>query len=299
LTYLDPPPAPAPVVVTKDYGGLVTDYQARTEYYRQTDREVRIHECHSACTLALSLPNACVYPDSIFKFHQAYNEINKQTDLGVSEQLFDSYPVAVRARLGTLTRKFKVLTGSELIALGIRDCNTPRIMVARRTSPAPPSTLANVWSNVMTAFGAKATRSPSRSAATTLVATRQQTEQEKHLTDAAVFAGAPLPPPRPQDNKPDQSQGRQIKVAEAAEQTAPVLSGQEQKIPAEKQSARMTEAIPPASSGAPRPPQRPNSLSAKLTQKMPPIVLVKVIDGAQPILPPHFLAYAMIARLSR
>lgn len=278
MTYLNPPPAPAPVIVTKDVGGLVRDYQAQTAYYRETDREVRVHECHSACTLALSLPNVCVYPDSIFKFHQAYNLNDKQTDLGVSEQLFDSYPVAVRARLGTLTRKFKILTGKELIALGIRDCNTPRTMVAARTPPAqPPNTLGSVWSNVMSAFGAKATRMPSRPSPTTLVATRQQTEAEKHVTAEAVFAGAPLPPSRPVANEPAVTQSETIKVAEAQTKSA----------------------APEAATAAPLPPPRPNSLSIAFTQTMPPIALPKVIKGAQPILPTHFLAYAMIARLSR
>src|SRR6516165_6768928 len=128
---------PAPVIVMKDFGGFVTDYQARTEQYRASDREVRLHECHSACTLALSLPNVCVYPNSVLKFHLAYDPRNHQSDYGVSQELFNSYPAAVRARLGTLTRQFKVLSGAELINLGIRNCNAPhntepRVLVAAR-----------------------------------------------------------------------------------------------------------------------------------------------------------------------
>ena len=240
MTYLDPPPAPAPVIVMKDVGGFVRDYQAQTEFYRKTDREVRIHECHSACTLALSLPNVCVYPDSIFKFHQAYNLRNHRTDFGVSEQLFDSYPVAVQARLGTLTRQFSVLSGADLISLGIRDCNTPRIMMAAKPlAPQSAGTLTNVWANVMSVFGTKATRTPEPARAPTMVATRQQTEAEKNLPAEAVFASVPLPPPRPP------------------------------------------------------------SIAVALTQTLPPITVPKVIQGAQPILPSHFLAYAMIARLGQ
>ena len=96
LGYLSPPPAPAPVVVYKDVGGLVTDYEAQTEQYRRENREVRLHECRSACTLALSLPNVCVYPDAKIKFHQAYNAITKEVDLGVSSKLFASYPSQVQ-----------------------------------------------------------------------------------------------------------------------------------------------------------------------------------------------------------
>lgn len=73
LSYLYPPPQPAPVIVTKDVGGLVSDYRDRTAQYRAEYREVRLRECRSACTLALSLPNVCVFPSSLLKFHQAYN----------------------------------------------------------------------------------------------------------------------------------------------------------------------------------------------------------------------------------
>jgi hypothetical protein len=49
----------------------------------------------------------------------------------------------VRARLGTLARYYKVLSGSELIKLGIRDCdepetNEPRTMVASAAAGKPP-----------------------------------------------------------------------------------------------------------------------------------------------------------------
>ncbi|MBY6242035.1 hypothetical protein [Methylosinus sp. Sm6] len=145
MGYLSPPPSPAPVIVYKDVGGLVSDYQAQTEIYRRESREVRLHECRSACTLALSLPNVCVYPDSLVKFHLAYNAIDRQTDAGVSAELFRSYPSAVQQRLGGLTRQYKVLTGNELISLGVRNCNGDRTMIAegtplrRRRTPAAPA----------------------------------------------------------------------------------------------------------------------------------------------------------------
>lgn len=145
MGYLAPPPAPAPVIVYKDVGGLVSDYEARTEQYRRENREVRLHECRSACTLALGLPNVCVYPDAKVKFHQAYNAITREVDLGVSARLFSSYPAAVQGRLGYLTREYRVLSGTELIALGMRNCNGggggDRVMIAAR-KPPPPAPLA-------------------------------------------------------------------------------------------------------------------------------------------------------------
>ena len=48
-----------------------------------------------------------------------------------------TYPPAVQARLGQLTRDYRALRGAELIELGIRDCNDKRtIMVAKNTPPA-------------------------------------------------------------------------------------------------------------------------------------------------------------------
>lgn len=139
MGYLHPPPSPAPVVVQKDIGGLVSDYKAVTEMYRRQNREVKLHECRSACTLALSLPNVCVYPSSVLKFHAAYHRDTKQMDAGVSAELFSAYPPAVRARLGYLTREYRSLSGRELISLGVRDCSggAGETMIARARTPQP------------------------------------------------------------------------------------------------------------------------------------------------------------------
>ncbi|MBB4197710.1 hypothetical protein CCR94_12750 [Rhodoblastus sphagnicola] len=156
MTYLHPPPGDVPVIVTKDVGGYVNEYADMTRLYAETGREVRLHECRSACTLALSLPNVCVYPGSLLKFHKAYNPETKVANDEVSDQLMASYPAAVRERLGDLTRTYKVLTGSELIRLGVRDCNRPSgpaYAVARaKPKPAAPepgyfSQLAEVFSS--------------------------------------------------------------------------------------------------------------------------------------------------------
>lgn len=262
MTYLDPPPAPAPVIVMKDVGGIVKDYQAQTALYRATDREVRIHECHSACTLALSLPNVCVYPNSIFKFHQAYNLRTKVTDLGVSQELFASYPTAVQARLGTLTRDFKILKGTELISLGIRDCTKPRddfMLAAKEPPPTNEDALANAWSNVMSAFGTKATTVHAPTHAPRLVATRQQTEKERQVPADALLANAPRPEPMRES---------------------------------ETEVASLGDSIP-------LPPLRPSSITAGFTQNLAQSDWSKTMVGAQPILPPRFQAYTIVARLGR
>jgi len=125
LDYLHQPPAPAAVIVLKDNGGIVSKYTAQTARYKAESREVQLLECRSACTLALSLPKVCVYPWSVLKFHAATNRYTGGIDPIVTGVLMDAYPAKVRHYLGTLTPDFRVLTGAELIGLGIRDCRTP------------------------------------------------------------------------------------------------------------------------------------------------------------------------------
>lgn len=279
MSYLDPPPLPAPVVVTKDFGGLVTAYQARTEEYRATNREVRVHECHSACTLALSLPNVCVYPSSIFKFHQAYNELNHISDYGVSAELFNSYPDAVRARLGALTRNFKILTGAELIELGVRDCNEPRIMVASvgKTVQRPLdqttslSSMVNGWMGTLTGTS---TQPPQASRSESVpVASR---EPAKPAPSDVVFAEFPLPPARPPALVAPPEPGQALPAPSAGD-------------------TKMSEGGKP--SDVPLPPQRPPSLSLAYTKQLPVAARLRIIGGGAPILPSTtFVTLAAIAR---
>ncbi|HEX3496817.1 MAG TPA: hypothetical protein VHT02_06540 [Methylocella sp.] len=266
MSYLEPPPMPAPVIVMKDVGGLVADYQRQTAIYRASEREVRLHECRSACTLALSLPNVCVYPDSTLKFHFAYDPRNHQTNLGVSQQLFDSYPAAVRARLGPLTRKYKVLSGSELIELGIRGCNEPktnqpktnqpRIMVASAAAGKPPLAaqpgpekplLAGLMDKMLSVFGAG-------EAAGAL----QRRPAPGPAPARIPLAEAPLPPVRPAElAQPGSVAATQAPADTPVQLAAAPFAG---KLAAERR------------------PTRP--------------ALPIIITGAQPILPPGFRAYA-------
>jgi hypothetical protein len=283
---------PAPVIVMKDVGGLVTDYQSQTELYRASDREVRLHECRSACTLALSLPNVCVYPDSTLKFHLAYDPRNRQTDANVSQQLFDSYPPAVRARLGGLTRDYKVLRGSELIALGVRDCTGQRVMVAsaaprkappaRIEAPSPPaeqgSLFGGLMRNMLAAFGGSSERTDvARSVPTAAPAA-------KPASSEALPAVPPLPPARPAEFAALEGAPPAKDALEAARQLAP--SG----APAPDAQTEVQAANVPA------PPPRPKSLAFSYQRRLTPAPLPKIITGAQPILPPGFRGYAEFGR---
>jgi hypothetical protein len=241
MGYLYPPPGDAPVIVMKDVGGDVRAYSAQTTAYIQSGRQVRLHECRSACTLALAVPNVCVYPDSVLRFHKAYNPITKATNEDVSNAMLSAYPPAVRQRLGVLTRQYKSLTGSELIRLGVRDCNAPsqpRILMARAT-PGPvrgENPLSNAFGGLMSGFGstqipaysgygapvqvqrvkpqtagvqvaevAPSTGGAARSDATAAQNTAPEaaaTSAESAVVPAPPVAGAPIPPPRPSDLAP-------------------------------------------------------------------------------------------------
>lgn len=206
MSYLEPPPMPAPIVVVKDVGGLVRDYQDRTELYRSQNREVRLHECRSACTLALSLPNVCVYPTSQLKFHQAYNQNTREVDHGVTSELWTSYPQAVRERLGFLTRSYKVIQGSELIAMGFRNCNAPApqpaIMIAKARRQEAPAASSGFLSGVQTAvaalFPGQSQSGPQMAArAPEPIRRAAPLDAPPAIAPPETVVEAPLPPPRP------------------------------------------------------------------------------------------------------
>jgi hypothetical protein len=262
LGYLNPPPAPAPVIVYKDVGGLVSEYQAQTEIYRREGREVRLHECRSACTLALSLPNVCVYPHSLLKFHQAYNALNHEVDLGVSSVLFASYPAAVQARLGDLTRRYRVLTGSELIALGMRNCNGDgHTIVASRGSREPSPAQTPAAGNPLT-----------------------QIAQSVQSAVAGALQGPAEAPARP------------VRVAVAdrtnVPQTMARLSGGmvEKTVRSDASGGEWAPKMPGEAKldvtygETPTPPRRPPSIAFTAEERLPPLAYAQLIHGAQPVL---------------
>ena len=268
MSYLHPPPSPnIPVVVHKDFGGLVSEYKAMTEVYRRQNREVRLHECRSACTLALSLPNVCVYPQSVLRFHSAYHRDTKQVDPQISAELLSHYPPAVRERLGNhLTRHYRSLSGQELIDLGVRDCTRPpETMVARaRQTPvttvaaapgAPEQTdlspAASLVGGVRSMLGLG---SPQPSAV--------MPAQRPALVASLSIADAPPPPPRPRAAMGDDEGGRDGVLARLA----------------------------------PEPPRRPDRTAAReaAREDVASARLPRLMLGAQPILPTHFTAYAVL-----
>lgn len=271
MAYLYPPPEPAPVVVIRDTGGLVADYKRQTEIYRSQGREVRLHECRSACTLALSLPNVCVYPHSVLRFHQAYNRDTREIDHRISDELFSAYPQPVRQRLGYLTRKYKSLSGEELIALGVRNCNESPVLHARRQqrgasqvaqaapSPATPGLMARMGAAVGSMFAAPA-HSPSPPVQTAMAPPSPKISMK-------ATSVIPLPPPRP--------------ILETDATPVAVIAAAQAPADASKQDQTQ--------GAAPLPPRRPAQWASHGTMRAQ---LPRLITGAYPVLPAGLTAYA-------
>ncbi len=264
MSYLQPPPNMSPVVVVKDFGGYVDQYMTRTEEYRRTGREVRIHECHSACTMALSLPNVCVYRSSVFKFHQAYDPRDHVTNWEVTGQLFNTYPVAVRERLGALTKQFTVLSGSELIDLGVRDCEAPepRVMVAQATIRPLPTSMTSGESGLSLLTGKLQGLIPGLGHKPDAPASNAP-RVPAPVPDELLRATIPLPPEKP------------AALGEVAEPGATVPD-------------TATDVSP---DGVPMPPPRPRMLMVAYTPSLPPIPFMRSIDGSQAILPARFVPF--------
>lgn len=59
-----------PIVIRDDDGGNVTGYVMRRDELANSGRRVEFRGyCASACTLLMTIPNACVAPDALIGFH--------------------------------------------------------------------------------------------------------------------------------------------------------------------------------------------------------------------------------------
>lgn len=293
MSYLQPPPMPAPVVVVKDVGGFVADYQTQTAIYRATGREVRLHECRSACTLALSLPNVCVYPDSTLKFHLAYDPRDHVPNTQVSQQMFGSYPAPVQARLGSLTREYKVLRGSELIALGVRDCNTPKpgepkIMVASAATETPPRSAApateqplftGMFDKLLSVLGIGEANPGMRSGTATA---------PRPVPVPKVLAEVPVPPPRPAEFARASAPDFSLALGPADTGTGAGAADTPQAGPLRAEPSQDADTTPRSLEA---PAKGSESATSRTQPRLPPIM-----TGAQPVLPPNFHAYAELDR---
>ena len=293
MPYLAPPPDPAPVVVVRDIGGDYSVYRKQTDHFLRHNREVQLHECRSACTLALSLPKVCVFRSSILRFAKIYDRDTRRVDVAASDELFSSYPQAVRERLGYLTRRYKALSGEQLIALGIRDCNTgnhggsPGASAARTAIRQPVyvppghGPVARFLSRMKSGLTSRLSGVvPSASTITGLPAS----------IASKVAHGFSALLPRSEDPG-GEIQNASRRVQRIAHGPLAGLGGQpgavETSTPGLVSDGAGGHIIPVRLGRAPLPPRRPSTtLTARYTR------LPKLITGAHVVLPPRFSAYA-------
>ncbi|MGE3246624.1 MAG: hypothetical protein AB7J19_09870, partial [Beijerinckiaceae bacterium] len=181
---------------------------------------------------------------------------------------------------GYLTRKYKTLTGAELIRLGVRDCNAPKgrepqIMVARagrQKAPQPgvrapgDGPVAKFLTRVAgSLFGDRqpdGATAPNPTSRTAKASARPVNPLQTAVRVAGLPAVVPLPPSRP---------------AGLTGQPSDDVAPQEMKLPPPRDL--LAEA---------RKPVRPASRQATIVR----VELPKLITGAYPVLPPRFLSYA-------
>ena len=140
--FLDPPALVRPIVINNDGGGLVDKYETAVRRYTLEGREVRIKgSCRSACILSLSVPNVCVYPGAVVKAHNAYEMDTGVRRPDVTARILSSLPYRVRLKLEGQVRdqywKGSILTGSDLIKLGIRNCGDGNVTTVRSNNQNP------------------------------------------------------------------------------------------------------------------------------------------------------------------
>ncbi len=278
MSYLHPPPGDAPVVVVKDVGGYVDEYGRQTARYFESKREVRLHECRSACTIALALPNVCVFPDSVLKFHKAYNPITNEANEPVSAAMMAAYPAAVRQRLGELTRNYKVLTGSELIRLGIRDCNrpaSPRVLVARAKPnlSAPENPMSNAFGSLVAALTPQSAQPAGVAVKVASIRTPSAPKDDAGAASPGVTA-VPTPPARPAELA-----GIALPVQDAKLVGA---KSQEAKSAALKSASEIPAGMPDAAKDPPEPLAQATALAPQV-EVFPPEPPVAESNWRQPI----------------
>jgi hypothetical protein len=220
--------------------------------------------------MALSLPNVCVYPDAQVKFHLAYNANTRETDYGVSAHLFSYYPEAVQERLGRLTRQYHIMSGLELISLGVRNCNGPdRILVASKRPPKAPVPGSDGFGDIAHSVRA---------------AVASAFEGNKEPSNApiriAVIDRKPVPPTMP----PWINDARLATASTAP----PMRDGFTYAAPS----------ITSSNDGAdiPLPPRRPPSTAFDAQDARPEAAFSRLIPGAQPIIENTQFTLKVVAR---
>jgi hypothetical protein len=128
---LNPPPAPAAIVITHNTGGLVDDYFAAARRFTITGQRIEVSgECRSACTILLEVPTICVRPGAVFRWHHAYEQRSGVVRSDITDLMLSHLPSRISARLqGRISVNYTAqasLGYSELLTLGVPACTSKK-----------------------------------------------------------------------------------------------------------------------------------------------------------------------------
>lgn len=122
--------AASPLIVNSDRGGYLGRRSDQIAQMRATGQRVELRgTCLSACTMYLSLPNACVTPSAVFGFHgpSANGRALSQSDFEYwSQVMAANYSEPLRSWFMNTARftttGYYQLSGVQLIRMGYRQC---------------------------------------------------------------------------------------------------------------------------------------------------------------------------------
>jgi hypothetical protein len=149
LGFLTPPPdIRQPVIILDDRGGLVDVYQRNMIKYNLENRRVEIRgSCRSACTLALGVKNVCVGKGAQVRWHHAYNSYTGDARADVTQQMLSQIPFKIAQTVGpyiSVSYNDKAtLSYSQLIQLGIPDCDSSNTTVQASITTAPQAQISS------------------------------------------------------------------------------------------------------------------------------------------------------------
>jgi hypothetical protein len=119
--------AQATIVISSDYGGLISDYATRLINARNSGERVVIDgACLSACTLVVGMvprDKVCATPKAVLGFHSAWRRMaggKRVNSSSASQAMLDVYPPELRkwiAQRGGLSSKMIFLYGRELAGI--------------------------------------------------------------------------------------------------------------------------------------------------------------------------------------
>jgi len=122
--------ARAAIIIQSDRGGLIAQRNERIRGYRAAGQRIELRgTCLSACTMYLSLPNACVASNATFGFHgptRNGRSLPPQEFDHFSRLMADNYREPLRSWFMSTARHrtagYYSLSGAELINMGYRSC---------------------------------------------------------------------------------------------------------------------------------------------------------------------------------